>query len=475
MRLWHHLLCVMLVAHAVASGTAWPQPSWLLAISVLFSHGLAEDCFVNEEQFMYCCCGEDASRNDCWPSNDVKQMWAVCCKHLASACPEKKETATTTAAPMPRAVKATAKAMPAQAPRAVKAAPTPRAAKATATTTAAPAPRAAKISAQSKPKAEMSEFSKMWQSGSRKPKAKQDVAVDPAGVPSLPLLGGGSIPMSGVGLCCRPSAKGDAVRQGVLDFLLLGGRHLDDAKLYNNHKEVGLGIKQALAAGVPRSEIFLTTKIWPSDFGFESTTAWVDLVLEELGLQYIDLVLLHTASVPGGLKCKQPRACRQETWLALQRAQADSKILHLGVSNFGARQMGEILALQGSPIEVNQIEFHPWVPTVHLETAKWCQQHGIVVTAYGSMGSSGLAEQMMMQDTLKEIGAAHGKSAGQVLLRWAVQKNVTVIPGTSNPKHQEENLRIFDFALSGAEMAALDSVPEDQRMLHFGHTPDEKP
>lgn len=299
-----------------------------------------------------------------------------------------------------------------------------------------------------------------------------------SGVPSLPLLGGGSIPMSGVGLCCRRSAMGDAVRQGVLDYLLLGGRHLDDAKLYNNHQEVGIGIRQALEAGVPREEIFLTTKIWPSDYGFESTLTWVETVLEEFGLEYIDLVLLHVPGKPENfaeLKCRHPKACRQETWLALQRAQGESKIRHLGVSNFGPRQMGELLALGGSPITVNQIEFHPWVPQIHLDTAAWCHQNGIVVTAYGSMGSSGLAQQMMMEEALKEIGSSHGKTAGQVLLRWAVQKNVTVIPGSSNPKHQAENLDVFDFELSKQQMAALDSVPADQRMLHFGHTPDEHP
>jgi diketogulonate reductase-like aldo/keto reductase len=283
------------------------------------------------------------------------------------------------------------------------------------------------------------------------------------------------MPMSGVGLCCRPSATGDAVRQGVLDFLLLGGRHLDDAKLYNNHREVANGIRQAMDSGVPRSEIFFVTKIWPNDYGFEAAAAWVDQTLSELseGLDYIDLVLLHKAGVPDGLKCKSPRSCRQETWLALQRAQSEGKIKHLGVSNFGPRQMQELISLGGSPVTVNQLEYHPWVPKVHRETVEWCHQNSIVVTAYGSMGSSGLAQEMMMQDTLKQVGVNHGKTVGQVLLRWAVQNNVSVIPGTSNPKHQAENLRIFDFELTTDELALLNSVPEDQHMLHFGHTPDE--
>jgi len=299
--------------------------------------------------------------------------------------------------------------------------------------------------------------------------------VDSKSVPSLALHGGGKMPMTGIGLCCRPTAQGDPVRQGVLDYLVMGGRHLDDADLYSNHQEVGLGVRQAMAAGVPREEIFLTTKIWPNDFGFESTSAWVDKILGELGLDYVDLVLLHAAGVPDNLPCGEPKACRQETWLALQRAHRRGQIRNLGVSNFGPRQMEELMALKGAPITANQFEYHPWVPRIHRETAEWCHQHGIAVTAYGSMGSAGMAEQLIGQDALKQIGDSHGKTAGQVLLRWAVQKNVSVIPGTSNPKHMAENLRLFDFELSREEMAVLNSVPEDQAMLHFGHTPDEKP
>merc|ERR1719442_163272 len=133
------------------------------------------------------------------------------------------------------------------------------------------------------------------------------------------------------------------------------------------------------------------------------------------------------------------------------------------------------MALKGAPITANQFEFHPWVPNLHRETAEWCHQHGIAVTAYGSMGSAGLAGQMLSQDSLVQIGSSYGKTAAQVLLRWAVQHNVSVIPGTSNPKHQYENLNIFDFELSADEMALLDRIPEDQHMLHFGHEPDSQP
>eukprot|EP00930_Biecheleria_cincta_P063071 TRINITY_DN48565_c0_g1_i1.p1 TRINITY_DN48565_c0_g1~~TRINITY_DN48565_c0_g1_i1.p1 ORF type:complete len:369 (+),score=40.17 TRINITY_DN48565_c0_g1_i1:38-1144(+) len=311
------------------------------------------------------------------------------------------------------------------------------------------------------------------------PKASDSVAelkIDAGAVPALPLLDGGKMPMSGIGLCCRPTAQGDAVRQAVLDYLTMGGRHLDDAMLYNNHVEVGKGVRQAVELGIPREEIYFVTKIWSSDFGFEATTAWVERALEQLGLDYIDMVLLHVAKVnPGELPCDTPKACRQETWLALQRAQKKGLIKHLGVSNFGPRQMQELIDLGGSPIVANQLEYHPWVPRPHRETVAWCHQHGIAVTAYGSMGSSGMAQQMVGIGDLQAIGGQYGKSAGQVLLRWAVQNNVSVIPGTSNPKHMAENLRIFDFKLSASEMDVLNNIPESQHMHHFGHTPDSHP
>jgi len=202
------------------------------------------------------------------------------------------------------------------------------------------------------------------------------MGVDVTAIPALPLHGGGRMPLSGMGLCCRASAQGDAVRQGVLDYLLLGGRHLDDAMLYSNHREVGLGIRQAMDLGVPREEVFFVTKIWPSDFGFERTLSWVDRMLSELGLPYVDLVLLHSPKVGEGLDCGSPRNCRQETWLALSRAHAKGQIRQLGVSNFGPRQMEELLALGGLPVTANQLEYHPWVPKVHRDTVEWCHTRG---------------------------------------------------------------------------------------------------
>lgn len=296
------------------------------------------------------------------------------------------------------------------------------------------------------------------------------VAVD---VPSLPLLGTGSqFPMVGLGLCCRPTAQGDAVRRSVLEFLLMGGRHLDDAEVYNNHREVGQGIREAIAHGVPREEIFVTTKIDASRFGFEGVLEWVPQMLADLGLDYVDLVLLHWAGEDKST-CGSARTCRQEAWLALQRFVRSGKIRNLGVSNFGPRQITELQGLNVAPVAVNQLEFHPWAEEANLEAVAFCHRNGIAVTAYGSMGSSRLVNELMNEGVLKQLAEMHKKTVGQVLLRWAVQKNITVIPGTGNPAHMQENLDIFDFTLSDEAMAFLDGRPGGQTFNFFEHVPDQ--
>jgi len=298
-------------------------------------------------------------------------------------------------------------------------------------------------------------------------------SVGAATVPSVPLLGTGArFPMVGLGLCCRASASGDAVRQSVLEFLLMGGRHLDDAEVYNNHREVGQGVREAITRGVPREEIFFTTKVDASRFGFEGVTEWVPKMLADLQMDYVDLVLLHWAGEEKKDSCGSARTCRQEAWLALQRFVRSGQIRNLGVSNFGPRQIAELQGLNSMPVAVNQLEYHPWAEDTHLEAVAFCHQHGIAITAYGSMGSNKLVYQLMNDGVMKQLAEMHGKTVGQILLRWAVQKNVTVIPGTGNPEHMKENLDVFDFELSGEAMEFLDGRPGGQKFNLFGHVPD---
>ena len=162
----------------------------------------------------------------------------------------------------------------------------------------------------------------------------------------LTLPGGKVMPQQGLGMCCRPTAYDNVlVYRTVLWYLLLGGRHIDGAHLYLNHRAIGKGIAEALRRGVPRQEIFVTTKMFPTQYGYESATALVPLYLEELGLEYLDLLLMHFPSVPSFIPspCKKEgkntRECRQETWTALSEARKKGLVHNVGVSNFGVSHL----------------------------------------------------------------------------------------------------------------------------------------
>jgi diketogulonate reductase-like aldo/keto reductase len=283
-------------------------------------------------------------------------------------------------------------------------------------------------------------------------------------------LGDGiEMPLSGIGMCCRPSAQGEAAKNSVVDFLRLGGRHIDTADLYGNHAEVGAGIAES---GIPREEIFLTTKVWPRDLGYTETYQAVVRMLSELGVEYIDLVLIHWAGEAAPCASGSFRRCRQESWLALDSLKAAGRVRALGVSNFGPRQIAELNALNNTRVQVNQLEFHPWVPQLHRDTVEWCKQNGVVPTAYGSMGSAQHAAMIAEDPALQGLAQAVGKTLGQVLLRWAVQQGVVVIPGTGNPDHMKENLAIFDFELPQDIVGLLGAMPADQHINIFNHNPD---
>ena len=160
----------------------------------------------------------------------------------------------------------------------------------------------------------------------------------------LELPGGKQMPQNGLGMCCRPTAYDHVlVYRTVLWYLLLGGRHIDGAHLYLNHKAIGEGIAEAIRRGVKRSEIFVTTKIFPTQFGYESASSLVPRYLEELGLEYIDLLLLHFPSIPFPSPCskegKNATECRQETWKALSEARSAGLVQNVGVSNFAVSHL----------------------------------------------------------------------------------------------------------------------------------------
>lgn len=288
---------------------------------------------------------------------------------------------------------------------------------------------------------------------------------------SLP--GGYKMPSNGLGMCCRYSAYDDVlVRRTVLWYLLLGGRHIDGAHLYLNHKAIGQGIRDAIARGIRREEIFLTTKIFPSHYGYNSTLATVPNFLEELGLDYIDMILMHAPGMPlvrndctkSSLSGKK---CRQETWRALSELREQGFMRNIGVSNFVVDHIKEIEEVGLAPIADNQFQWNVFSPPTIQDTFEYCVNNKIVVTAHSSLGGSLQHAQAETVETLRQIAEKYDKSVSQIMLRWSMQKGAVVIPGTGNPEHMKENLDAYSIKLSKADVSLIDQLKYDETASKF--------
>ena len=284
----------------------------------------------------------------------------------------------------------------------------------------------------------------------------------------LDLPGGYKFPQQGLGMCCRATAYDDVlVYRTVLWYLLLGGRHIDGAHLYLNHEAIGKAIAEAIKRGIPRDEIFVTTKIAPTHFGYESTLENVRNYVKELGLDYVDLILLHSPSIsfflssPCKKEGKDAATCRAETWLALSELRKEGLIHNAGVSNFALKHIKEIEALEGeggAPIANNQIQFHPFEPESVMETVDYCQKKGIAITAYSPLGGIMDKDRSHANEVLNDFSTKYGKSVSQIMLRWAIQRKCAVIPGTGNPTHMKENLSVYEFELSDEDMNTINQL-----------------
>ena len=246
---------------------------------------------------------------------------------------------------------------------------------------------------------------------------------------------------------------GSDCEEAVSDALEIGYRHIDTAQAYDNEAEVG---KALAATEVPRKELFLTTKLWRDEFHPDRVRPSAEGSLEKLQVNCIDLLLLHwpNADVP-----------LEDTLGALAQLREEGLIRHFGVSNFPAGMLRE--ALKVAPIFADQVEFHPYLgqqPLVDLAV-----EMDFMVTAY-----SPLARGKVPDDpTLREIGEKHGKTAGQVALRWLLDKpNVATIPKASSHERRVENFEVFDFQLSDEDRAAIESLPKDERVIDPGWAPD---
>ncbi|APG90348.1 aldo/keto reductase [Sinorhizobium americanum] len=247
---------------------------------------------------------------------------------------------------------------------------------------------------------------------------------------------GANIPALGFGTFRMPGAE---VLRILPEALKIGFRHVDTAQAYGNEAEVGEAIHRS---GIPRADIFLTTKVWVDRYRHDDFLASVDESLRKLKTDHVDLLLLHW---PGGSDV--PMA---ERIGSLNEVRAAGKVRHIGVSNFNTAQMAEAVRLSDAPIATNQVEYHPYLDQTKVLQA--ARQHGMSLTAYYAMANGKVPSDQLLND----IGNRHGKTAAQVVLRWLVQQqDVIALSKTATEARLEENFAIFDFALTREEMAAI--------------------
>lgn len=256
---------------------------------------------------------------------------------------------------------------------------------------------------------------------------------------TLPLRDGGVIPQVGLGVW--QSSRGAATRDAVSAALRLGYRHVDTARIYGNEADVGEGLR---ASGVPRNEVFVTTKLWNEDQGYDAALRAFDASLKRLGLEHVDLYLVHWP-----VEDK-----RRDSWRALERLKADGRATHIGVSNYLVSHLDELTGYAKELPEVNQIEIHPFLQ--HRETRARCEALGIVVEAY-----SPLTHGKRLDDpVVRSVAGAVGRTPAQVLLRWGIEHRLVTLPKSTHEARIAENAAIFDFRLDERAMEQLDALDE---------------
>jgi 2,5-diketo-D-gluconate reductase A len=254
-------------------------------------------------------------------------------------------------------------------------------------------------------------------------------------VPNLTLADGVEVPQVGFGVFQVPPDETQRAVEGALEA---GYRHIDTAAAYRNERGVAAGIA---ASGVPRGEIFVTTKLWNAEQGFDSTLAAFDHSIEELDTDHVDLYLIHWP-VPA-------KDLYLESWRAFERIKSEGGARSIGVSNFRVEDLERMQREAGQMPTINQIEPHPLLQQEELRA--WHAEHGIVTEAWSPLAQG----QILEDDTLLTIAGHHERTVAQVVLRWHLQIGNVVIPKSVTPERIRTNLDLFDFELSEDDMAAI--------------------
>jgi len=251
------------------------------------------------------------------------------------------------------------------------------------------------------------------------------------------------MPILGLGVYQSP--PGRVTRDAVNFALRVGYRHVDTARIYGNEADVGEAVRES---GVPRGDLFVTTKLWNSDQGYDSTLRACESSLKRLGLDYLDLYLVHFP-VPD---------VRKESWRAMETLLEKGRCRAIGVSNFTIRHLEELIEESHVIPSVNQVEFHPFL--YQKELLKYCQNRGIQVEAYSPLARG----ERLKHPRIISLATKYSKTPAQLMIRWGIQHGLVVIPKSTTEERIRENSQVFDFDISDDDMRSLDSLNEDLRL-----------
>ncbi|MEN8698186.1 aldo/keto reductase [Bacillus infantis] len=262
------------------------------------------------------------------------------------------------------------------------------------------------------------------------------------------------VEMPWMGLGVFKVEEGPELVNAIKSAIKLGYRSIDTAAIYGNEEGVGQGIREGIAeAGISREDLFITSKVWNSDLGFESTIEAYETSLQKLGLEYLDLYLIHWP-VEGKYK---------DAWRALETLYKEGKVRAIGVSNFQVHHLEDLLKDAEVKPVINQVEYHPRL--TQQEVKAFCRENGIQLEAWSPL----MQGQLLDNEIITSIAEKHDKSAAQVILRWDLQNGVITIPKSTKENRIAANSAIFDFELSGDEMEQISSLNQN---LRVGPDPD---
>lgn len=263
----------------------------------------------------------------------------------------------------------------------------------------------------------------------------------------ITLNDGNKIPQFGMGVYMVPD--GEPTRKAVLDALKLGYRHIDTAHAYQNERSVGAAVKES---GIPREEIWITTKLWPSEYGEGKTMAAIDKMLFRLDTNYIELLLLH-----------QQFGDYLGAWKDMERAVAEGKVRSIGISNFESERLEELCEAASVKPAVLQVECHPYYQQNALKQR--IAPYGTVIESWYPIGHGD--KNLIHEPLFTELGKKYGKTNVQIILRWHIQEGNIIFPKSTNPQHIRDNFDIFDFELTTEEMENIRALDKGIRFFNM--------